>query len=164
MLGPIGQEKVSGRQLKADQLLSLLLICNVKVFKCTLIQKFSILTWDSWGLSLYIVFYRGVYSYFDQILYFEGRTSHPSLVSLLLLIQYSSFLINKKKVYLDLGKDVGRIFLLKLEVWTRINHFIFLDIYKFHLIPKLLRNSNFVSGPTIQGTVSCSWLKFLSFN
>ena len=65
---------------------------------------------------MYIVFYRGVYSYFDQILYFEGRTSHPSLVSLLLLIQYSSFLINKKKVYLDLGKDVGRIFLLKLEV------------------------------------------------
>ena len=120
--------------------------------------------WDSWRLSLYIVLYSGVYSYFDWILYFEGRTSHPSLVSLLLLIQYSSFLINKKKVYLDLGKDVGRIFLLKLEVWTRINYFIFLDIYKFHLIPKLLRNSNFVSGPTIQGTVSCSWLKFLSFN
>ena len=52
--------------------------------------------WDSWGSSLYIVFYRGVYLYFDQILYFEGRTSHPSLVFFLLLIHYSLFLIKKK--------------------------------------------------------------------
>ena len=46
---------------------------------------------------MYIVLYSGVYSYFDWILYFEGRTSHPSLVSLLLLIQYALFLIRKKQ-------------------------------------------------------------------
>ena len=38
----------------------------------------------------------GVFS-FDQFLYFVGMTSHPSLVSLLLLIHIFSFLIKKKE-------------------------------------------------------------------
>ena len=66
---------------------------------------------------MYIVLYSGVYSYFDWILYFEERTSHPSLVSLLLLIQYALFLIRKKqkqkkkkkRIIFDIAGHTGKV-------------------------------------------------------
>ena len=53
--------------------------------------------WDSRRLSLYIVLYREVSSYFDQNLCFEGQTSHPSLVPLLILI---FFVFDKIYIYI----------------------------------------------------------------
>ena len=54
-------------------------------FYCSFTIIWDSKVWDSWGLSLYIILYRGVSCYFDQNLFFVGRTSQPSLVPLLLL-------------------------------------------------------------------------------
>ena len=91
--------------------------------------------WVSWRLSLYIVFFKGVYSYFDQILYFEGRTSHPSLgfFSFSCISSFSCifssfniffFVYDKKEIKIEINPnediDVQRLF-YKKEILNIMN-------------------------------------------